>query len=446
MIKNLTDGFPLKLILRFSLPLIFGNLFQQCYNLVDSAIVGQTLGANALGSVGATSSLQFLILGFCIGISIGFTIPIAKEFGANNYKKMRIYIYNGIILLTITTIILTLICIVFCHNFLHLLKTPKDLYPDTYNYIFIIFIGIFGNILYNYSSSILRALGNSRTPFLFLVFSSILNIFLDFFCILTLKWGVSGAAIATVFSQTLSGILCVALIVKKYEILKINNDEKVLNKSLLKNLFSFGFPMGINYSITAIGSMFIQSSNNSLGTLYTSAFATGTKIKQFAMSPFDAIATGTSTFISQNYGAKKIDRIKSGIKYGLLIGLFYGIFIGIILILFGNKLSMIFLPPIHTDIIRASALFLQISGYAFWILGILVISRLIVQGLGFSYLAVLTGVIEMLARVLVSIFLVDKLKYFAICIAEPITWITGSIYIVTILFFGYKKVKKELTN
>ena len=445
MIKNMTSGNPLKLILQFSIPLILGNMFQQTYNLVDSAIVGKTLGSKALGSIGATSSIQFLVIGFCIGLCLGFGIPIAKEFGSNNLKKMRSYIYNSIFLLLLISIIITIICIFSCHTILHLLNTHTDLYNDTYNYILIIFIGIPFNILYNYTSTILRSLGNSKTPFLFLVFSSILNIFLDFYFILNLKLGVTGAAIATILSQAVSGILCF-FVLKKYEILKFKNDEKIFDLEIIINLLSMGFPMGFNYSITAIGSMFIQSANNSLGVVYTSAFAAATKIKQFAMAPFDAIATGVSTFTSQNLGAKKIERIYEGIKKGFFLGVCYGIFIGIILFLFGDKLSYIFLDKKYIEEIKYSFLFLKISAIFFWDLGIVIIIRMTVQGLSFPKKAVITGILEMIPRIFIGLFLVNKLGFLAVCIAEPAAWIMGSIYITYILISCLKIIKSQIKN
>ena len=440
MVKNLTEGNPLSLILKFSIPLILGNIFQQTYNMVDTAIVGKTLGANALGSVGASSSIQFLVLGFCIGINLGFGIPIAREFGAQNIKKMKSYIYNGIILAIFFAITLTIVCSIFCDDILTIMRTPKTLYKEAYDYLLIIFLGIPCNILYNYTSAILRAVGNSKTPFYFLVFSSILNIILDFYCILSLHWGVAGAAIATIFSQGLSGILCIFVIIKKYETLRISKEYRKFNSIHCIDLLNMGLPMGFQFSITAIGSMFIQSANNSLGALYTSGFAAATKIKQFTMSPLDSLANGVSTFVSQNLGAKKYDRIKQGLISGLSIGLIYAIGIGIVLIFFGKQMSYLFLSKDNIDVLNISYQFLKTIGMFFWDLCLLLIIRMSLQGIGFANRAVFVGVFETIARITISFTLVPIIGYTAICFADPIPWIFGSIYVIIMFIICYKKI------
>ena len=313
MTKNMTEGHPLKLIMMFALPLLLGNIFQQTYNIVDTAIVGQTLGANALAAVGSTTSVQFLVLGFCIGICCGFGIPIAQSFGGNNLSKMRDFIYHSIILTIIIGAILTVGCCLLCMTIIHILQIPAEIASRSYIYLLIIFIGLPCTLLYNLCSSILRAVGDSRTPFLFLAFSACLNIVLDLFCIIILKLDVAGAALATIVSQGISGILCLILIKKRFTVLHIEKENKVIKSSIVKNLLGMGLPMGLQYSITAIGSMVMQGANNSLGATYMSAFAAAAKIKQLAICPFDALATAASTFASQNYGAKKYDRIKKGV-------------------------------------------------------------------------------------------------------------------------------------
>ena len=439
MVKSLTSGNPLKLILQFSIPLILGSLFQQTYNMVDAAIVGKTLGANALGSVGASSSIQFLVLGFCMGISLGFGIPIAREFGAENFTRMRSYIFNASVLCAIISVLLTAICVFFCDDILKLLKTPDILFADANSYLVIIFFGITCNIFYNFNSSMLRAVGNSKTPFYFLVFSSILNVILDFFCILVLHWGVAGAAIATVFSQGLSAVLCKFVIMRKYEILTTREENKKIDQELCIDLLSMALPMGFQFSITAIGSMFIQSSNNALGAIYTSGFAAATKIKQFFMSIFDSLAVGISTFVSQNLGAKKFDRIKIGLTQGTIVGISFAIFVGIILNVFGIQLSCIFLPVDDTVVLNISYQFLRTIGCFFFVLATLMIVRMSLQGLGFANRAVVVGILEMIARIVISIFFVPKYGYTAVCFADPIPWIVGVIYVIIMFKICYKK-------
>ena len=302
-------GNPLKLMLQFAFPLLLGNLLQQTYNIIDAAIVGQILGAKALASVGASSSIQFLVLGFCMGSCTGFGVPVAKYFGAEKIEKMRDYIFNGAVLCAGIAVILTALCSVLCPQILHILSVPEDIYDNAYSYLVIIFLGIPFTILYNYLSSILRSVGDSRTPFIFLALSAVLNIFLDLFCIVVLKLGCAGAAIATISAQAISGILCLIFIIRKMKLLWLKKENRTIKGDVVKELLAMGMPTGLQFSITAIGSMVMQSANNGLGSTYVSAFTAAMKIKQFTMCPFDAIATSASVFCSQNLGAGQSDRI-----------------------------------------------------------------------------------------------------------------------------------------
>ena len=313
MSTSMINGSPLKSMLRFALPLLIGNLLQQTYNIIDAAIVGQTLGADALASVGASSSVQFLVLGFCIGICAGFGIPVAKYFGAGDYHKMKQYVYNGALLTACAAAIVTAACVLLCGWILRILSVQPDIYGNAYAYLLIIFLGLPFTLMYNYLSSILRSVGDSRTPFLFLAFSAILNIFLDLFCILVMHLGCAGAAIATITAQAVSGLLCIVFIAKKKEILWLAKEHRKGSRAVSAELLAMGLPTGLQYSITAIGSMVMQSANNGLGSIYVSGFTAGMRIKQFAMCPFDAIGTAVSVFCSQNLGAGQYDRIKKGL-------------------------------------------------------------------------------------------------------------------------------------
>ena len=419
MTKNMTEGHPLKLIMMFALPLLLGNIFQQTYNIVDTAIVGQTLGANALAAVGSTTSVQFLVLGFCIGICCGFGIPIAQSFGGNNLSKMRDFIYHSIILTIIIGAILTVGCCLLCMTIIHILQIPQEIASRSYIYLLIIFIGLPCTLLYNLCSSILRAVGDSRTPFLFLAFSACLNIVLDLFCIIILKLDVAGAALATIVSQGISGILCLILIKKRFTVLHIEKENKVIKSSIVKNLLGMGLPMGLQYSITAIGSMVMQGANNSLG------------------------ATAASTFASQNYGAKKYDRIKKGVIQTVVVGIIYGVIVGILLILFGRIFSMLFISSKYSAVLDASAKYITYMGYFYWVLSILNVCRQTTQGIGYSGLAIFSGVIEMIARCFVSLVFVPIAGYTAICCADQTAWIVAALYCVFTFSYCFKKIQEE---
>lgn len=444
MQKDMTQGNPLLLILKFALPLLMGNLLQQTYNVVDAAIVGRILGTNALAGVGASSSVQFLILGFCFGTCSGFGIPIAQSFGAKDYKHLKNLLFHGYLLSVLFAVILTLTCSLLCADILRMLSTPEEIFSDAYTYLLIIFLGIPFTILYNLLSGYLRAVGDSRTPFIFLAISTVLNIGFDFLCIAVFHWGVAGAAIATIFSQFLSGILCLIVIVKKSKILHISKENCRISRSDTGTMLMMGAPMGLQFSITAIGSMFMQTANNGLGSIYVSGFTAGNRIKQFVMCPFDAIATAVSVFCGQNYGAGLYERIKKGIRTGFAINIFYGILSGIALIFFGRNMSMLFMKASESAVLDASAKYLACLGSCYWLLGCLAIFRLSVQGLGFSGRAVFSGVSEMIARIGVSLIFVPLFGYTGICWADQSAWAAACLYLFPTLRHCLKKVRTSL--
>ncbi len=443
MAKSMTEGKPLKLILQFALPLLAGNIFQQTYNMADAAIVGNYLGTKALASVGASASVQFLVMGFCIGICCGFGIPIAQRFGAKDYNSMHSCMFHAGFLTLIVAAILTISCALLCPAILNILSTPDDIYQDSYIYLLILFLGIPFTMLYNLLSGILRSVGDSKTPFMFLVFSTILNILLDLFCIIVLKWGCAGAAIATITAQACSGILCFIYMWKKFPVLKLSKKDCQIKGNVTANMLMMGVPMGLQYSVTAIGSMVMQSANNGLGSVYVSGFTAGMRIKQFAMCPFDAIATAVSTFCSQNLGAGKPERIKKGLRDGVITGVLYGIFAGTILIFFGGILSRMFISADETEVLAASAKYLFCLGFFYWALGILNVCRMTVQGIGYPGRAILSGVVEMVARIATSKIFVPLYGFTAICFADQSAWVSAVIYIVPVCFFCIKKVSNK---
>lgn len=440
MSNSMTQGNPLKVMLQFAFPLLIGNLLQQTYNIIDAAIVGQSLGAQALASVGASTSVQFLVLGFCMGSCTGFGIPVAKYFGAGDLKHMKNIIFNGAVLTAVIAVIITVLCTLLCPWILQVLSVQSDIYTNAYSYLMIIFLGLPFTLLYNYLSSILRAVGDSRTPFLFLAFSAVLNIFLDLFFILIAGWGCAGAAFATIAAQAISGILCLIVIIRRMEVLWLSKETRVVRGDSITELLQMGLPTGLQFSITAIGSMVMQSANNGLGGDYVSAFTAGAKLKQFTMCPFDAIATSVSVFCSQNYGAGKIDRIHKGLRQGIAVGVGYGLFAGLILIFAGRPLSMIFVSKDASGVLDASAKYLRCMGYFYWSLGILNVTRMVTQGLGHSGRAFFSGVMEMIARTIVSLGFVTTFGYTAICFADQTAWIAACCYIAPTCLYCLKKI------
>lgn len=444
MQKDMTQGNAFSLIFRFAIPLLLGNLLQQTYNVVDAAIVGRILGPQALAGVGASASVQFLILGFCIGTCSGFGIPIAQSFGAKDFRRMKDYLFHGYILSAIIAAVLTTVCALCTDEILRLLKTPEDIFTDAHTYLLILFLGIPCTILYNLLSGYLRAVGDSKTPFLFLAVSTVLNTALDYVCIAVFHWGVAGAAIATIFSQFLSGILCLFVILKRSRTLHIGKENCSFRRKDALTMMMMGAPMGLQFSITAIGSMFMQSANNGLGSVYVTALTAAMRIKQFAMCPFDAIATSVSVFCGQNYGAGKYDRIRQGIRTGFVINIVYGIASGLGLIFGGRWMAMLFMDAGQTAILDAAHRYLACIGTCYWILGSLAIFRLSIQGLGFSGRAIFSGVAEMIARIVVSLVLVPLFGFWGTCVADQAAWSAACLYLWPTLRWCLKKIKTDL--
>ena len=446
MTRDMTTGRPLPLILKFMVPLLLGNLFQQTYNIADAAIVGRVLGSEALAAVGASSSVQFLVLGFCMGTCCGFAIPIAQRFGAKDYEGMKKYIFHSCILAAAIAAVLTAVCAFACTAIMNALSTPEDIFADAYRYQQIIFLGIPCTLLYNLMANFMRAVGNSRVPFIFLAFSTCINILLDLFFIAAAGLGVSGAAIATITAQGMSGILCLIYIVKKVPVLHPDKKNRKFSFTYVKDLMVMGVPMGLQYSITAIGSMVMQSANNSLGTVYVTAFTAAGRIKQFALCPIDALATAAATFCSQNLGAKQMDRVKRGLKNAAAAGILYGICAGLVLIFAGRILCLLFVSADTASVLDAASRYLRCMGYCFWILGILCVVRQAVQGIGYAGRAVFAGVVEMIARCCVSLFLVPRFGFGAICWSDQTAWITAAMYILPVCLLSMKRAENSLAG
>lgn len=442
MTKDMTEGKPLQLILRFSIPLIFGNLFQQMYNMADTIIVGQTLGLDALTAVGATNSLNFLIIGFTNGTCSGLAIPVAQKFGAKDYRKMREFVANAAWLAIILATVLTLLTTGLCRMILEGMNTPADIFQDAYHYFFVICLGIPFTFLYNTTSGIIRSMGDSKTPFYFLMFSTVLNILLDLVLILIFRMGVAGAAWATIFSQGVSGFACLIYMRRKYDILRMTREEMRLQPSCLKVLLIDSIPMGLQFSITAIGSIMMQSAVNALDVVYVSAFAAATKVKQLAMCPYDAVATACATFGGQNLGAGKNERIAKGLRSGILICLGYSVFIGIVLITRGSTIAWLFVDRSETEVLAAVQQFLSFSGYFYWLLAFLNCTRLTIQGLGFGAVAIFAGCSELVARALMSLFVIPAFGYAAVCTTDQAAWLAATIMVVIIFW----RINQRLTG
>lgn len=439
--KEMTSGPCLPLIFNFTLPLLLGNMLQQTYSLIDAAIVGKFLGINALASVGASTSVVFLILGFCNGCCGGFGIPVAQKFGARDYVSMRRLVSVSLKLAGMMSVGIALITCLLCAFILRIMQTPENIFQDAYWYLLITFIGVPCTFFYNLLSSIIRALGDSKTPFWFLLFSTILNVLLDLLCILVFHWGVAGAAIATVFSQGVSAVLCYFYMYRKFEILRMQPADKRFRPELARQLIFVGVPMGLQFSITAIGSIMLQSANNALGTACVAAFTAAMRIKMFFLCMLESLGIAMATFCGQNYGAGKPERIWTGVKAASLMMIVYVAAVAIILWGFSEKFVLLFVDPSETEIIADAALFLHISVSFFPVLGLLCILRYSIQGAGYTKLAMFSGVSEMIARILVSVVAVPLWGFWAVCFGDPTAWVFADAFLIPAFIYVYRRLR-----
>ena len=442
--KDMTVGSPMKLILGFLVPMLFGLLFQQFYNMVDTIIVGKYLGVNALAAVGSTGSINFMIIGFCTGVCSGFAIPVAQKFGVKKESAMRRYVASGGGLALIFSVVMTLIVCVMCRTILQWMKTPDDIMEDAFAYIFVIFLGIPATYLYNTLAGIIRSMGDSTTPLIFLLISSVMNIVLDLFTILVLDMGVAGAAWATVISQAVSGVLCLIYMIKKFTILRMQGDEWKPEKYSMHVLCGTGIPMGLQYSITAIGSVILQTAVNSLGSAAVAAVTAGGKISTFLCCPYDAMGATLATYAGQNIGARKLGRVGKGVRDCLILGAGYAVVALVIIYFFSDVITLLFVDAGETAIIANARTFLLINVAFYFPLSLIYVYRFTIQGLGYSRLAIFAGVSEMIARSLMGFCLVPVFGYLAVCFANPVAWLAADAFLLPAYIHVLKDLKIRL--
>lgn len=441
--NDMTVGSPTRDILRFAIPLILGYILQQMYQIIDAVIVGRWIGVGALAAVGASSSVMFLIMGFCNGSCAGFSIPIAQAFGAKDFAKMRCYVGNAIRLGIVFAVVITLMSCALCTRILYLVNTPDDIFQDAWIFLFLQFAAIPFTMAYNLLAGFIRALGNSRQPFYFLIFSAIINILLDIVFILIMGMGVEGAGIATLLSQAFSSMMCLWYIRKHLTILIPQGEERHFNNKRIAILLNNGVPMGLQFSITGIGIIMLQSANNALGTLYVASFTAAMRVKYLFICVFDNIGVSMATYCGQNIGAEKTERIQLGIRSALMITAVYFVLTVIVIYPFADQMMALFVNSGEQDVIKNAAYYMRISNYFYPALGLLTIFRYSIQGLGYSMLSMLSGVMEMIARCGVSIWLVPELAFTGVCFADPTAWMAADLFLIPAYFYLYKKIKRD---
>lgn len=439
----MTVGSPTRDIIKFSLPLVGGYILQQMYLLIDAAIVGRFIGVDALAAVGASSSVMFLVLGFCNGACAGFAIPVAQEFGAKNYSKMRAYVANAVRIVAVIAVVATAVTAVLCDRILQMLNTPQDVFHDAYVFLLINFLAIPFTMSYDMLSGFIRALGDSKQPFYFLIAASLLNIALDFALILGLGLGVEGAGLATLLSQAFASVLCFTYIRKRMEMLIPTGRERAYNDKMTGKLLMNGVPMGMQFSITAIGVIMLQSANNALGTMYVAAFTAAARAKYIFTCVYENIGVAMATYCGQNIGAGKIERVKLGIKAAMKITLVFFLVTTVIIYFFADEMMLLFIDAEKTDIIAIAAEYMLIPSYFFFALGTLTVLRYSLQGLGYSNLSVLSGVMELIARCGVSLWVVPTFGFLGVCYGDPLAFVAADVFLVPAVYFVYKRLKKQ---
>lgn len=436
---DLTVGHLLKQILLFALPLVFGTMFQQLYSFADTVIVGRCLGIDALAAVGATYSLHFLILGFVQGACVGFGIPLAQSFGAGEKRELHRFLWNGFWVGSFFSVLLTVGTVILAAPLMAAMNTPENIFSMGVSYIRILFLGIPASILYNYSASVLRALGDSRHPFYFLLFSSILNVVLDYVFITDFHTGVEGAAAATVISQLVSGLLNTWWMFRRMELIEIRREDMSLSFRHIRKLCIIGLPMGVEYSVSAVGAILLQDAINILGSGAVAAQTAGEKIRQMFTLPMESIGMAMATYAGQNFGAGRMDRIKRGIRDGIVIQALYCAVVWVILLLMKGILVQLVLGSGSIQVARNAEKYLMICSCLFLLHGLLMIFRNVLQGMGYAGHAVLSGIWELAGRGLGGWIAVSGAGFTAVCFANPMAWGFALCYCAVMVLWFLKR-------
>lgn len=427
---DLTTGNPIKQMIKFALPVCLGNIFQLFYSLADTRIVGSTLGESSLASVGATTSISTLLIGFLSGMTNGFSIVVAQQFGEKNEKKIKKTVAGSLFLGLVISIIISIISISFLDEILKILNVSEELYQNSTLYIKVILLGITATMFYNAFAGILRAIGDTLAPLMFLIIACGLNIFLDLFFILKLDLGVSGAGLATVISQGFSVLLCIIYMWKKYPIFRVEKKDFFIKLELLKRLFYSGFSMAMMMSLVFFGTLALQTAINTFGTNIIVAHTASRKLTEFFMLPFSVFGITMATYCGQNKGANEPERIKKGIWEALFITWGWSVIVIIFSYTIAPFLIYMVTGTTNREIILTSQKYLRINTIFYFVPATISILRNAMQGIGDHFTPIFSSGLELIGKISVVIFLVPSLEYFGIIISEPIVWVVMVIPLI----------------
>lgn len=436
----MTEGNIITVILIFAFPIFLGNIFQQLYNVVDTAVIGNVLGDDALAAVGASAALYGLVIGFSSGITNGFSVVLARFFGAKDEEKMRESVAWIYVLTVVIGGILTALSLIFLHPILEALKTPDNLISRTDRYLRIILAFSLIIMIYNMFSGILRAIGNSRVPLYFLIISSVLNAILDYVFVKNLGLGIAGAAYATIIAMAISAVLCAVYIWLKCPMLHFSAAYLKWDPALLKELLTTGFSMGLMLVVVSIGSVALQRAVNSLGETIMTAHTAARKLDDVFMLPLGTLSMASSTFASQNLGAGKYDRVQKGIKQGILLAMGWSLISIVCVFCFGRSMIHLLTGTSNQEVIKWAFLYIRINIAFFMALGVLLILRSSLQGIGRKLVPVLGSVVELALKFAAAVFVADWLGYFGICILEPVIWIICALMVFLDFYIYFRKL------
>lgn len=437
--KTLTEGTPWKQILLFSIPIFWGNVFQLLYSLVDTKIVGSTLGTEALAAVGSVSTLHTLMTGFLNGLTLGFSLITAMCFGAKNRKRLKKTFAAAISLGVLTTLALVLMLIIFLHPVLNLLHVPQAQFEMAYAYISVLIVGLFATLFYNLCANTLRAIGDALTPLIFLIVATVSNIGLDYLFILGFQMGVQGAAYATVLAQLLSVVLCLIRIFRKFPILHIQKEDFRFDRELMAEMYKSGLSMGLMSCLVGIGTILLQSAINTLGTTVIVAHTAARKVFELVSLPNSVLGSAMATYCGQNYGARRFDRIRQGIRASLIIAAVWAVAVFLICHTIEGKLIQFVASTTNPDVIYWGSTYLKVDMSFIVICGVIVILRNSMQGFGDRVIPVFSSCIELAGKIIFAFVFAPMFAYWGIIWAEPMVWIAMVIPLIVKVVHVLKK-------
>ena len=440
---DMTKGRPLGLIVRFIIPLVIGNIFQQLYNMVDTVVVGQFVGVKALAAVGATGTIMFLILGFMQGLTTGFTVLVSQRFGAGDVEGVKKSVGAAVLLSLVFTVVMTLASVAGMDGILRIMQTPADIFGMSREYIVIICMGMGCTVLYNLMASVLRAVGNSRVPLYFLIVSAMTNIVLDLVFIICFQMGVAGAAWATVISQGLSGLLCILYVMKRVDTLRLERRHLQADPHLMKLQLSIALPMAFQFSITAVGTIMVQAALNMLGSMAVAAYTAASKVEQLVTQPFLAMGMTMATYAGQNKGVNAYDRIRQGARCAAVISTGYALAVFVLIMLVRHELIALFVSENLAQIEQYATVYLFLCGSCFTPLGFIFIFRNILQGYGYVLIPTMGGVVELVSRAVVAVVAAWHQSFTGVCMANVSAWLTAGIFLWISYLILFRKVVRE---